>query len=320
MLKKLTSWAKSKDPIPTTGVETATSPSQPIPADVAVSVPLPETASSPPTSRHWRGRGREREKIQENNAGENKQERVDQVSSLNSPARTGQSQKEVNMLKLKVEVLLSLLAVKDSELSSAKNKIEALSWAVANPQVTEILIPALPSTEVDLDEARVELMSGMNKVSHGFRTVKAELLDAFSSSKGGPIPAALPREQFTEILGRICSSLSTRESSMLALRFSEFGNFNLVSVAEFMEFFSVSPQNRHAKSAKNLLRRSDQSSASISLSFAEHRVSQSDHKGQFKAFLGSLRLPIDQLTSSFWIRCESEQIRYVLFSQWEVAS
>ncbi len=68
-----------------------------------------------------------------------------------------------------------------------------------------------------------------------------------------------------------------------------------------------------------LLRRSDQSSASISLSFAEHRVSQSDHKGQFKAFLGSLRLPIEQLTSSFWIRCESEQIRYVLFSQWEVA-
>jgi hypothetical protein len=174
-------------------------------------------------------------------------------SPQNSSHSKNVSNKESNMLTLKVEVLLSLLAVKDAELLTAQNKIEALTWVVTNRQQSTDAAPLPPSPIADLDESRVELIQAMSKIAKAFSAAESALISAFADNRTATLPAAISRDTFLSALTGACPSLTAREVALLAMRFTEVGG-SLVCVLEFLQFFSVSPQQRHAKLAKALLR------------------------------------------------------------------
>lgn len=180
------------------------------------------------------------------------------VPALSIPTTVQSSEsaesKEVNLLKYKIEVLLSMLAIKDQELSSANDKVDALKWVVANRQDSSTTPASVSSQSLDINEFRVELITAMNKMTKEFPSCKTQLFAAMSQESEA-LPAILPKEVFVKAVSNTCKSLSEKEINLLALRWAEIG-CSSVCVTEFLQFFNLSTQQRHAKHAHAMLRMS----------------------------------------------------------------
>jgi len=180
------------------------------------------------------------------------QQTVATIANSNGP----ESSSEANLLKYKIEVLVNLLAVKDQELLSSQKKVEALKWTIASRSVAggAPSLPVSPASTLDLDEVRIELSVTLNKLAKEFPGCKQALLEELAE-ENNTVPAALPRDVFVKAVKKACGKMSQRECGFLALRFAELGS-NSVNVADFLSFFSLSQQQRHAMQARALVRTS----------------------------------------------------------------
>ena len=190
--------------------------------------------------------------------GRQQQSAVTHIPEAAAEAETAaQGSSEANLLKYKIEVLVNLLAVKDQELISTQKKVEALKWTLSSRSAAggAPLLPVSPASTHDLDEVRIELSVTLNKMAKEFQGNSIALLEELAEDKTNAVPAALPRDVFVRAVKKAFGKMSQRECGFIALRFAELGS-NSVNVAEFLTFFSLPLQQRHAMQARALVRTS----------------------------------------------------------------
>lgn len=230
---------------------------------------------------------------------------------------------EVNLFKLKTEVLMNMLAIEEGKNSVNEKKIEALKHALMHEQgITDQMdaegIRALvngskefsSSIVADLSDVNISFdlsgaISRMNtalgcNVRNSTQSLDQDIYSMFIDDKSNLIPVMM-RDQFTDCLTKNFPSLTKTDADSLFFRFSDGKN---VSTVEFLEFFGTSHTMRRNKAANAAVRMNleasciEYSSEDLKNALSPLQVAGKKFFGIFPAICDPLIAEFDKVTGS----------------------
>ena len=158
---------------------------------------------------------------------------------------------QLNLLRYKIELLLTMLAMEEKSKEVVSNRLETMKWMLVSQgtsesQMEELMsqygkdrVPMTFNLEEDIDMASV-----IEKMKNYFKSFKSEIVTYLVDGDGNMI-LNLTREDFVIKMSALVD-LTKKELMVLSIRFFD-GNY--VSIPEFVAFFTTPQPVQQARSA-----------------------------------------------------------------------
>lgn len=161
---------------------------------------------------------------------------------------------QVNVLRYKIELLLTMLAMEDKSKEVIVSRMETLKWMLMSEgqsaqQLEELFSQYAahsPST-IDLNYD-IDIASAIEKTRVVFGVKRDEIVSAFLA-EDGTLRLTLTRQEFVSALGP-ATQLPTKILQILALRFFDGA---MVSTTEFLTFFGSTAAHRLIHAANHAI-------------------------------------------------------------------